>query len=834
MSRGKSPGPDGFNVEFYLFYWNILGDHIFKAIAHVFDTAKIPNSWGKTFVFLIPKIEHPQKVSDFHPISLCNVCYKIISKILAARLKIVLPKLIGPEQTGFLAGRSTVDNILAVQEIVHSMEIDKSSPPRMLLKIDIEKAFDTINWNLILATLQRMCFPDIWIKWIESCLTSTSFSFFINGRPSRWMASSRGVRQGDSISPLLFILASQNLSAILNHALYINFIPGFDARLTRNINHLMFTDDLIIISKASRQSARNILFCLNLYATISGQNPNLNKSAFFLPIYYFSIFHLPDSILDSISKFAHRFLWGRHGRGQSFHSIGWHVSTLSKSKGGLGLCNLRRARTALMAKHAFSIANNSDKIWVSIFLHKYPNWRIWNNCSQSSVSSLHKAISKTMFVLKPNFHLATCNPNLVNVWEDPWILDLPLKYKPTFINMNVTDTLAVTSFISEGTYNLNACSELFGGNLSRVVLNDSIFDTNASNDWVWRPISSKATTVATVYDFVNSGGTSHLNWTGWQAIWKLMVVPRVKVFMWKLAHGKLPTAAYLFNLNIGPASLCHFCNIHPENSTHLFWECRNSGTWITCNLHCNTSCDFAKAFLASVAYHIWTARCNFIFRQISANFNLIPSKVWTATHDYFSAHDLIHKHISILSRPAQLSISVSTDAAWDPHSGTAGVSCASSLEAELLAIQFALDHCSNFGWTPSNLYTNCCFAIQLLQNFNNIITWRNSAIIHSINHIAPDGLNSIFDHIDRDFNSFADRLALFGSSNPQVFLAIFSCFLSALVAPFAKRITMLEGGSKGGVPDKKKPRLEDSAASAKRSLDFMGDQQGFYEKDKAE
>ncbi|XP_039135720.1 uncharacterized protein LOC120273142 [Dioscorea cayenensis subsp. rotundata] len=868
MSRGKSPGPDGFNAEFYLFYWNILGDHIFKAITHFFDTAKIPNSWGKTFVVFIPKIEHPQKVSDFRPISLCNVCYKIVSKVLAARLKIVLPELIGPEHTGFLAGRSTVDNILVVQEIVHSMETDKTSPPRMLLKVDIEKAFDTINWNLILATLQRMCFPAIWIKWIESCLSSAFFSLLINGRPSRWITSSRGVRQGDPISPLLFILASQNLSAILNHALYINFIPGFDVRLTRNINHLMFADDLLIISKASRQSARNILFCLNLYASISGQNPNLNKSALFLPswfnrkisksialilnikvgnfpftylgapispfrlpvhqfrslvnnaeaaiskwnhspisqagritlinssifslpVYFLSIFHLPDSILDSISKLARRFLWGRHGGGQSFHSIGWHVSTLSKSEGGLGLRNLRNARTALMAKHAFSIANNSDKIWVSIFLHKYPHWCIWNSCSHSSDSSLHKAISKTMSVIKQNFHLATCNPNLVNVWEDPWLLDLPLNYKPTFINMNVIDDLAVNSFISENTFNSNACSELFGGSLSRVVLNETNFDIHASNDWVWRPISSKATTVAVVYDFVNSGRTSQLVWNGWQIIWKLKVVPRVKVFLWKLAHGKLPTGNYLFNLNIGPVSLCHFCNIHPENSTHLFWECRNSvscwlitlnwlgldhsfltqlkqGSWLTCNLHCNIKCDFAKAFLASVAYHIWSARCNFLFRQISANFNLIPSKAWSATHDYFTAHGLIQTHFSIYSRPAQLSISVSTDAAWDSNSGSVGVSCASALDAELLAILFALDHCSHSGWTPSNLYTDCRSAVHLLQHFNNITAWRCSVTIQSINRIVHQWPDFYFDQISRDFNSFDDRLAHFGSSNPQL------------------------------------------------------------------
>lgn len=121
----------------------------------------------------------------------------------------MLSKLIGLEQSGFLAGQSTFDNILAVQEIIHSMETNRSIPPRMLNKVDIEKAFVTVEWNSILATLRRMSFPEIWITW--------------------------------------------------------------------NINHLMFTDDLILITMASRKSVRISLFCLNMYANITGQKPNLLK-----------------------------------------------------------------------------------------------------------------------------------------------------------------------------------------------------------------------------------------------------------------------------------------------------------------------------------------------------------------------------------------------------------------------------------------------------------------------------------------------------------------------------------------------------------------------------
>lgn len=121
MARGKSPGPDGLNVEFYLFYWDIIKEPLFKAISHFFSNAHFPKAWGQTFIVLIPKSDNPISVLDFRPISLCNVSYKIIAKLLTNRLKRIIHKIVGKEQSAFLAGKSCFDNIIAAQEIVHSL-----------------------------------------------------------------------------------------------------------------------------------------------------------------------------------------------------------------------------------------------------------------------------------------------------------------------------------------------------------------------------------------------------------------------------------------------------------------------------------------------------------------------------------------------------------------------------------------------------------------------------------------------------------------------------------------------------------------------------------------
>lgn len=233
----------------------------------------MPSSWGKTFITLILKKDNPLTISDFRPISLCNVCYKVIAKLLANRLRLVM-NLVDIEQNGFISGCGAYDNTIAAQEITHSLESDSSVLPRMILKVNVEKAFDTIEWNVVLTNLQIMLFPERWISWIKNYLSSASFSFIINGKHSNWISSSRGVRQGDPLSPLLFILISQTLTTILNKACTLNLVPGFNCNLPKNFNHHMFADDLILVTSASRKVARNSLFCLNLYHKLTDQKPN--------------------------------------------------------------------------------------------------------------------------------------------------------------------------------------------------------------------------------------------------------------------------------------------------------------------------------------------------------------------------------------------------------------------------------------------------------------------------------------------------------------------------------------------------------------------------------
>lgn len=164
-------------------------------------------SFNATFVALIPKKGDVVDVKDYRPISLFESVYKILTKILARRLKNVISKLVGPFQSAFIAGRQILDSVLIANECVDARL--RSGEAGLICKLDLEKAFDHVNWNFLLYFLQRMGFGDKWRKWIEMCISTASFSILINRCPHRFFRSSKGLKQGDPLSPLLFIIVME-------------------------------------------------------------------------------------------------------------------------------------------------------------------------------------------------------------------------------------------------------------------------------------------------------------------------------------------------------------------------------------------------------------------------------------------------------------------------------------------------------------------------------------------------------------------------------------------------------------------------------------------------
>lgn len=168
---------------------------------------------NSTFVALIPKLDNPSTFNDFRPISLCNCIYKIIAKIIANRLKTILSTHISHKKFAFLQNRQIHEAVGTTHELLHSLHLRKLKG--MILKVDLSKAFDRVNWLYIRMLLTHLGFPYAYIKWIMCCITNVSFSVLINGAATSFFHAECGLRQGCRLSPLLFLLIMEGLSRII-------------------------------------------------------------------------------------------------------------------------------------------------------------------------------------------------------------------------------------------------------------------------------------------------------------------------------------------------------------------------------------------------------------------------------------------------------------------------------------------------------------------------------------------------------------------------------------------------------------------------------------------
>ncbi|KAK3221908.1 hypothetical protein Dsin_008933 [Dipteronia sinensis] len=281
LHPNKAPGPDGFNAHFFKITWDIVGEDFINAIQEFFRSGLLLKELNATILALVPKVPNPSKMKDFRPISCCNTLYKIIAKIIANRIKPCLPDIISPSQSAFVAGRCIGDNILLVQELMRNYH-KNASCPRLALKMDLMKAFDMVDWGFLLETLAAFHFPPKVIIWIKACLTTPKFSISINGEVVGFFSGKRGLRQGDPMSPYLFVIAMEVLSKIL--AKCIEDFPSFKFHWRCDkikLSHICFADDLIMLCHGSLSSARVIKAALDEFSLLSGLHVNHAKSNIF-------------------------------------------------------------------------------------------------------------------------------------------------------------------------------------------------------------------------------------------------------------------------------------------------------------------------------------------------------------------------------------------------------------------------------------------------------------------------------------------------------------------------------------------------------------------------
>ncbi|XP_057747767.1 uncharacterized protein LOC130966964 [Arachis stenosperma] len=465
ISPFKAPDPDGFQAFFYKEYWEIVRTEIWNIVRSAFLGEFLNLSIMETLIVLIPKIDNPTFMKDFMPISLCNVIYKIITKVLTNRLRPFLPDIVSHLQGGFIPGRGTPDNIIVAQEILNFMKHTKSKKGTLAFKIDLEKAYDRVDWRFLESTLIAFGFSIITVNLIMNCVRASSLSIMWNENRLDSFAPRRGLRQGDPMSPYLFVFCMERLACYISHKVVEGvWKPVSVTRGGPKFSHLMFADDLLLFCQATKSQVQMVMHSLNIFCKASGMKVNLEKSKAFCSknvtarrrgIFtsvssirfaldlrrYLGVnlnhsrtsrasFHsviekvsfFPNWVCDKLSSMMRQFLWKGQVDGRGLSLVNWRTVITPKEFGGLGVRDLA-----------------CDKPWVALLRAKYlRNEGVLDGHVPCNASHVWKSISKAFGALKDAF--SWCVGSLdQSFWFDNWNIEGPIAQDVPFVHISDSD-----------------------------------------------------------------------------------------------------------------------------------------------------------------------------------------------------------------------------------------------------------------------------------------------------------------------------------------------------------------------------------------------------------
>jgi hypothetical protein len=272
----KSPGPDGFTFGFYRHFWKLIENDVVAAVKHFFQSGSIPKGCNSSFIALIPKIPDAKMVKDFRPISLIGSLYKIIAKILANRLVMVLGDIVNEVQSAFVADREILDGPFILNELFQWCKSKKKHS--FIFKVDFEKAYDSVRWDYLDDVLKKFGFGERWCGWIQECLRSSWGSVIVNGSPTEEFQFFKGLKQGDPLSPFIFILIMESLHISFQRVVDAGMFKGIVLDSSMQISHMFYADDAVFVGQWSNSNIDTIVHVLKCFHRASGLGINMSKS----------------------------------------------------------------------------------------------------------------------------------------------------------------------------------------------------------------------------------------------------------------------------------------------------------------------------------------------------------------------------------------------------------------------------------------------------------------------------------------------------------------------------------------------------------------------------
>ncbi|KAB2621987.1 hypothetical protein D8674_024169 [Pyrus ussuriensis x Pyrus communis] len=661
MGGLKAPGPDGFQGIFYQTYWEIVKEDVSALVRELLQDVAGSSLINQTHIVLIPKVPNPEFVSQFRPISLCNYSYKILSKILANRLKVLLPKIISPSQNAFVAGRQIQDCIGIAHEMFHYLKGRKARNRfEMGIKLDMQKAYDRVEWDFLDAVMERMGFSSSWRSLINGCISSVKFAVLLNGQAGESFAPSRGLRQGDPLSPYLFILVGEVLSKLIQGAVDQGRLEGVKIGGSGPvISHLFFADDTLLFLRADVKNCRNLRHMLDKFCVASGQKVNLEKSSVFFGA------NVPKVNADQMGNalgmavvinpgtyLGVPAIWGRskkrglaYVKGRVMEKLqGWKQSTLSRAGKEVLI------KAVIQAIPAYPMC-----------IFKFP-----------------AAVCQELDALVAGFWWG-CKEGAQKIhWVSKEVLGLPkdmggLGFR-NFQEFN--DALLAKHFLQP----------FISGETMQAIEETPLGDLSRNDRLIWDLSKNGSYLVKSGYRWLQGRSLARRDKRRpsvrgvpkafWKGIWKLEVPPKLRHFLWLTVHNCLPTREALFRRWSSLASTWALGYKMDRLSLPSWLD------WIQevfspnfCN---SRDTLWRKSYIVFTCWCIWKARCDFVFKGVSVNPLKVLVDVSAAMSSFFGAMAMAgvrgggdgrrDTQVARWCAPASPFVKINVDASWSKAS----------------------------------------------------------------------------------------------------------------------------------------------------------------------
>uniref|UniRef100_A0A803PC16 Reverse transcriptase domain-containing protein n=1 Tax=Cannabis sativa TaxID=3483 RepID=A0A803PC16_CANSA len=586
MSDDSSPGLDGMSVMFYINYWHIVGELVSTTVLKILNEGGDPTCFNQTLITLIPKVKKPTAMSQLRPISLCNVLYKIVSKAIVLRLKPFLSLVISESQSAFLQSRLITNNVLVAFELLHSLKhLKRGKEGYAAIKLDMSKAFDRVEWHFIDIIMTAMGFDSSVIDLIIRCISTVTYSFSVNGNTQGHLTPTRGIRQGDPLSPFLFILCAEGLSRLFQHEERCGNLQGIRiARGAPMVSHLFFADDSLVLCRANNRSAMAIKRSLNFYCRASGQSLNLEKS-----VLSFS----PNTLLaiqSNIQQIFQMAIQPCHERYLGLPSYSGRDKKLLFGEIKEKLWNLLSAwqeqlfsiggKEALLAKQAWLLLSNPNSLLSRILKPRYFRSSSFLDANLGSYPSLTwRGIVWGKELLAKGLRWKVGNGEDILCASAPWLPGhtsfKPLQFRGNNAAMKVSDLI-----LNCRQWNYGLLNTLFLPSDVALIQSIPLTFVEHHDTMIWHHESTGVYSVKSGYLLATkleeqqpmSSGNQAQQW--WKKFWGLKLPSKIRIFLWRAIHDCLPMADILHTRHIADSSHCTLCNRANETIFHALFYCK--------------------------------------------------------------------------------------------------------------------------------------------------------------------------------------------------------------------------------------------------------------------